>query len=199
MAYPNQYLIGRDPFEEQRRLQMMYGNQPPVGIAGSVPQQIVAPMPSIPQMPPQPQPQMGIGLSQQPVVPPAPQPQPQGVSVANNTAASQPSFQQSAEELQKAREMSAFENAQMTGEAPKFNSKALGKALSGAFKSGQGLYNQEIKNIGLLREAQAPQMGVGAAMQQPQQQPGMSGAMQAISGGIGSQPQLLEMLKRMRR
>lgn len=196
--------------EEQRRRQMMYGAQPPVGIAGSVPQQTVAPMPSIPQMPPQPQPQMGmaaaqgpqgVGLSQQPVVPPAPQPQPQGVSVANNTAASQPSFQQSAEELQKAREMSAFENAQMTGEAPekKFNSKALGKALSGAFKSGQGLYNQEIQNIGLLREAQAPQMGVSAAMQQPQQQPGMSGAMQAITGGIGSQPQMLEMLKRMRR
>lgn len=194
--------------EEQRRLQMMYGNQPPVGMAGSVPPQTVAPMPSIPQMPPQPQPQMGmaaaqgqqgIGLSQQPVVPPAPQPQPQGVGVAFNQGAGQPGMQQVMEDPTVGR-MGVEETVGVKGgEAGGFNSKALGKALSGAFKSGQGLYNQEIKNIGLLREAQAPQMGVGAAIQQPQQQPGMSGAMQAISGGIGSQPQLLEMLKRMRR
>ena len=78
--------------------------------------------------------------------------------------------------------------------------KDLAKGLkSSGLGSGQSLMNQEIENIGLLQQAKSPQMGIGAAMQQPQQQAGMSGAMQAITSGIGSEPAMLEMLKRMRR
>lgn len=192
--------------EEQRRRQMMYGNQPPVGMAGSVPPQQVAPMPSIPQMQPQPQPQMGmagaqgaqgIGLSQQPVVPPAPQPQPQGVGVAFNQGAGQPGMQQVMEDPTVGR-MGVEETVGVKGgEAGGFNSKALGKALTGFAKAASK--EEKIKNIGLLQQPRAPQQtGIAAAMQQPQQ-PGMSGAMQAITSGIGSQPAMLDMLKRMRR
>lgn len=204
-------MFGRpDPRElERQRLMAQYGSQPPMGVAGSMPATPVAPLPSIPQTPPQPQPQMGmagaqgpqgIGLSQQPVVPPAPRPQPQGVGVANNLGAGQPGMQQVMEDPTVGR-MGTEEAVKINGGEKGTDWKGMAKDLAKGLKAGGfggSLYNQEIKNIGLLQEAQAPQMSVGAATSAAQPQ-GMSGAMQAITGGIGSQPTMVEMLKRMRR
>ena len=190
--------------EEMRRREMMYGAQPPVGMAASAPP---APMPQLRESSPLELQRInqagGVGQQFSPVMQPTPQSsvnamfqppvggmQQQIGGMTQGNVVTPPAPESTSEFM-----------AKMSPESSSgsFNSKALGKALSGAFKSGKGLYNQEIKNIGLLQQAQAPQMGIGAALQQPQQKPGISGAMQAITGGIGSQPQMLEMLKRMRR
>jgi hypothetical protein len=193
--------------EEMRRRMAMYGQQPPMGVAGSVPPQTVAPMPSIPQMPPQPQPQMGmaaaqgpqgIGMSQQPVVPPTPMPQPQGVGIANNLDAGQPGMQQVMEDPTVGR-MGVEDTVGIKGgEAGGFDSKALGKAMVTLAK-GMGGKDEPMKPLPMLNMPKPQQQDIGMAASMPPQQPGMSNAMQAIASGIGSQPQLLEMLKRMRR
>jgi hypothetical protein len=81
--------------------------------------------------------------------------------------------------------------------------KDLAKGLKSTDLASGGIMSQkDIPNIGLMQTPQAPQMQpqMGMAANQGMGQPqGMSAAMQAISGGIGNQPGMLEMLKRMRR
>jgi hypothetical protein len=198
--------------EEMRRLSQLYGQQPSMGMAGSVPPAPTQPMPAIQPMPmQQPQPQMGmagaqgpqgIGMAQQPVVPPAPQPQPQGVGIANNLGAGQPGMQQVMQDPTVGR-MGTEEAVKINGGEKSADWKGMAKDLakglkSSGFGTGGIMSQKEIKNIGLLQEAKAP-VAIGTAANQNAQQPGMSAAMQAITGSIGSQPGMLEMLKRMRR
>jgi hypothetical protein len=198
--------------EEMRRLSQLYGQQPSMGMAGSVPPAPAQPMPAIQPMPmQQPKPQMGmagaqgpqgIGMAQQPVVPPAPQPQPQGVGIANNLGAGQPGMQQAMEDPTVGR-MGTEEAVKINGGEKSTDWKGMAKDLakglkSSGFGTGGIMSQKEIKNIGLLQEAKVP-VAIGTAANQNAQQPGMSAAMQAITGSIGSQPGMLEMLKRMRR
>lgn len=69
----------------------------------------------------------------------------------------------------------------------------LSKATKGTdFDFGESLYNQKINNIGLLQMPQAPQQAPTAPVvaAQPQQS-----AMQAIQGGMPSNPLLDQMLR----
>ena len=188
--------------EEMKRIQAMYGgNQPPVGMSASAPP---VPMPQLRESSPlelqrinqagnvgqqfspvmQPTPQSSVNAMFQPPVG-GMQQQIGGMTQGNVVTPPAPET------------TSQFMDKMSAEPSSGFDSKALGKALSGWAKSASK--EEPIKNIGLLRQASAPQqMGMAASMQQPQQA-GMSGAMQSISGGIGSQPTMIEMLKRMRR
>jgi len=187
--------------EEMRRRMAMYGQQPPVGIAGSVPP---APMPQLRESSPLELQRVnqvgGVGQQFSPVMQPTPQ--------SSVNAMFQPPVGQMQQQIGSmtqgnvvqppAPETTSQFMDKMGGQpSGGFDSKAFGKAMMSAAK---GMNKEEpIKNIGLLQQPQAPQPQMGMAAAMPAQAPGMSGAMQAIAGGIGSQPQMLEMLKRMRR
>jgi hypothetical protein len=181
--------------EEMRRLSQLYGKQPSMGMAGSVPPAPAQPMPAIQPMPmQQPQPQMGmagaqgpqgIGMAQQPVAQPAPMPQPQGVGIANNLDAGQVGMQQAMEDPTVGRmgtEEAVKINGGEKGTDWKGMAKDLAKGLKSSGMSTGGIMSQkEIKNIGLLQEAKAPAaIGMAAQAQQPQ----MSTGMQAIMGNM---------------
>lgn len=202
-----------DPRElERQRLMAQYGGQvPPVGMQGSAP---AAPMPQIGQQSPLAMQRMnqagGVGQQFSPVMQPTPQssvnamfaPQPGAMQqqiggMTQGNIVKPPAPEQTdvvAAEMSKMRD-------EPQNKAGGTDWKGMAKDLAKGLKAsgfGKSLYNQDIPNIGLLQEAQAPQMSVGAATSAAQPQ-GMSGAMQAITGGIGSQPTMVEMLKRMRR
>lgn len=183
----------------------MYGNQPPMGMAGSVPPAQVSAPPSIQSMPmQQPQPQMGmagaqgaqgIGLSQQPI----PQPQPQGVGVAFNTDAGAPISTADFAMQESAGKMG------MSGQEPSksgFDLKGLAKDLFGGKKkntAAMGMITDLTPHsgAGVIMPKSAPQP-IGMQANQGQGQPSTQAAMSAITGGIGSTPQLEQMLKALR-
>jgi hypothetical protein len=186
----------------------MYGKQPPMGMAGSVPPAQVSAPPSFQSMPmQQPQPQMGmagaqgaqgIGMAQQPVVPPAPMPQPQGVGVAFNADQGAPISTADFAMQEAAGGMG------MSGQAPSksgFDLKGLAKDLFGGKKNTSALSMATDltpdQNAGIIRPKSAPDP-IGMQANQGQGQPSTSAAMSAITGGIGSSPQLDQMLKALR-
>lgn len=191
--------------EEMRRLSQLYGQQPPMGMAGSVPP---APAPQLGQMSPLQQQNM-----QQPAFSPVMQQTPQGAvnsmfqpqqgamqrqlaPIAQGNVVQPQQTDPVASEIDKMRQEPQNQGG---GADWKGMAKDLAKGLkSSGFGTGGIMSQKEIKNIGLLQEAKAP-VAIGTAANQNAQQPGMSAAMQAITGSIGSQPGMLEMLKRMRR
>lgn len=204
-----------DPRElERQRLMAQYGGQvPPVGMQGSAP---AAPMPQIGQQSPLAMQRMnqagGVGQQFSPVMQPTPQssvnamfaPQPGAMQqqiggMTQGNIVKPPAPEQTdvvAAEMSKMRDEPQNKAG---GTDWKGMAKDLAKGLKASgFGSGESLMNQEIKNIGLLQEASAPAPTVGAATTAGQPQ-GMSAAMQAITGGIGTQPTMIDMLKRMRR